>query len=629
MQRLTFAILALAAAAAAQDIYIPLGFANIGGPPNDNAAVARAKDNNLDGVIDATEVVAFATVLPTNSATGALFMTDGRMVVENGEPSFFFTDSEDGQVVRCVDANHNGVIEPNEANVFFRFGFSSAGAGLFAPDALGVYRDPTTNRTRAYVALDNSTASSLGYTRGIHRLVDLNDDGDAMDAGEQSLFVSGSMGLTVPGLAGSVTIVRDFWSQVRVLPGGKVVAWASGAAVNGVLIPGSNPPAYTYTVQPDMNCWYGFTDNNGVAAPEVWFNPSSLNGLAMHPDFDDPRGPTIATYPNWDIQVTGQPAQRRCFARFMDVVPAGGPAGEPIYYLSSSYNTQGTGDINLNGQPISGLTYRVVDSNFNQSIDAGELSLWCNISGQTYAAVPPVTFNSSQSGNPIANIIDRPWGFAASGDNIASFLYQNGGVYQACVSMQDVDNSGIVDQGEVTMPFYTPRGGSGYLPPFDQQLGPYLDDFLTVANGVMPGPFLAGLSVTGDGCYSPASGMKPVMDSWRGVPQVGNLAFEVGAIRAPALAPVFALVDFSLAAVPLPLNPLGLPAGCFGYLQSPLTVGLLVSDLRGTSRLNAPLPNNAAFLGVTFAFQFAIYDTLLTTPVPFVTTNALQLVIQP
>ena len=82
---------AACAAATAQDIILPLGFGSSGGPPATSYPVARAKDKNGDGFADASETVAFVTQMPSQAASGTHFMTDGRMVVENGEPAFYFT----------------------------------------------------------------------------------------------------------------------------------------------------------------------------------------------------------------------------------------------------------------------------------------------------------------------------------------------------------------------------------------------------------------------------------------------------------------------------------------------------------------------------------------------------------
>ncbi len=621
-------LLALASAAAAQDFVLPNGFANASGPPAANHPAARVKDANFDGIILPEEIHAFATVLPTQAPSGTNFMTDCQMVLENGEPVFYFTDSEDGQVVRCRDDNHNGVIDPSEAGVFFRFGLNNSGAGLFAPDAVGVYRDLATNTTRVYAALDSFNAT---YGRGIYRLVDLNGDGDAMDNGESGVFVSASLGLTVPGLSGPVSITRDFWSQVRVLPGGKVVAFASGAAVNGVLVPNSNPPVYDYSanIQPEMNCWYGFTDNNGVAVPEVFFNASTLNNLPMNPAFDDPRVPSTSAFPNWDIQVLAQTAQRRNFARWMDVVPNGGPSGEPVYYFAASYNTLGLGDININGQSIGGLVYRAVDSNNNQVIDAGELSLYCNVSAQTHAGVAPISFVNTVANLPVTQFVDRTWGFSADLSGGVHFIYANGGTHEAVISAIDTNSNGVIDQGELVMPYYTPTGPLGYLPPFEQALGPYFDDFQALPNLLLPGPFPAGVTPIGNGCVSPTSGKEVLMDAFFGGPTVGNASFEVASIRGVPSLPVFPVADFVLAPTPLNLGVFGLPPTCSSYLQSPITLNTVFADAAGVARQPVPIPTAPAFIGVSFALQFVIFDPLLTTAVPYLTTNALQITVQP
>ena len=625
MQRTLLALASLAAAATAQDFVFPLGFGNAGGPPANSYPAARAKDQNRDGVISSNEIYAFATALPTTASSGTSFMTDCRYVFENGEAAFYFTDSEDGQVLRCVDADHDGVIDPNEAVVFFRFGTNSAGAGLFAPDTLGVYRDTVANETRVYVALDNSAPSSLGFTKGIHRLVDRNGDGDALDANEQSLFVSGAMGLTVPGVSGPVTITRDFWRMVRVLPGGKVVAYAQGANVNGVLVPNTNPPVYNYTYQPEMNCWYGFTDTNGVATAEVWFNASILNDIPVHPSFDDPRAQTTSLFPNWDIQSASLPGRRNNYARFCDVVPNGGPNGEHVYYLASSYRTGTEGDINLNGQPISGLVYRVVDTDLDQVIDAGELSLYCNISNNTYAGMAPISF-LNQNQNVVTNFTGSTWGFSTASSGSVNILWENGGSNDGVLSLVDVNGNGVIDQGEAYMPYATP---SGYLPPFAQLLGPYFGHFAAVGDHLMPGPFGAGIEAIGDGCMSTTTGMKPVCDVWNGIPQLGNLQLEVGALRTIPNLPAFLMGDLVLAPQPLSLSIYGMAPACFSYLATPTSIGFVIADQNGVLRQTTAIPNVAGFLGVQLAFQFLILDPAATTPVSYITSNALRYTIQP
>ena len=109
------------------------------------------------------------------------FYTDVRYAIENGEPVFYFSESEEGRIVRGADANHDGVLQDPEVTEFYMFGTR------FAPDCIGAWRDSANNRTIVYVGMD---ATVSGQTlRGIWRLIDLNGDGDASDVGEAAPFV--------------------------------------------------------------------------------------------------------------------------------------------------------------------------------------------------------------------------------------------------------------------------------------------------------------------------------------------------------------------------------------------------------------------------------------------------------
>jgi hypothetical protein len=641
LQALTIALGSLAGTGTAQEYVLPLGFASNAGPPTDDVPVARLKDNNLDGSI--TPGIEMASFLnwfgsAANTRVGypspLNFMVDGVWVIENGEPAFYFTDTEEGRVIRCVDTNHNGFIDASEFTVFFDFGLSTSTSpttnsnGLFAPKSVAVWRDTVNNRSIVYAALDNSAPSTLGYTHGIYRLIDVNGNGTAMDAGVDyaAPFVNSTMGLTVPGRSGPVTITHDFWSKIRVAPGGKLLAYASGAAVT----------APAYTVQPEMNAWYGFTDNNGVATAEVWFNASSLNNLPMHPDFDDPRVPSTSLYPNWDIQDLGG-TNHRHFGGFLGIAPGAGPGGADVYVIGCTYNTAGLGDINLNGQHIAGLFYRVLDFNHDQHIDPGELSLLCNISGNTYNGVAPVSFVNPLNSLTVSALSGRQWGFDVAPDGSSHFSYVLGTTQTGFVAFRDNNLDFVVDNSEINVPAAVNQIGSPY--PFDQLLGPYLSSNPVLPDGLMPGPFATaaaptngtlGVTPFGDGCVLPSNHLKVVMDTWSGNPQIGNAAFKVGTIRMPPGQPAFLVADFNLAPTPVPLAAIGLAADCFGYLQNPTSIGFSLADAKGRAMLPVPIPGAPALTGLGIWFQSAALDlTNPLQPVPFYTTNALQLVIQP
>lgn len=616
----TFAVLVcVAGSAVAQDLWFPMGYANTAGPPNYNAPVARAKDANFDGVITIPDELTAGMLGGFPDGNGAMFVRDGSFVIENGEVAFYWSDTETGDVVRGQDLNHDGFLQQSELTEFFTFGRRTNNNFTGSPDTVAAYRDPVTNQTRVYVTLQAYAVSTLPAAPGIYRLVDLNGDGDAMDAGENSLFVGTSLGLTVPGNSGPVAIDSQFWDRLRVLPGGKLIAWADGVTLQ--------PP---YTVQPGMNAFYGFTDNNGVAVPEVWLNLSTLNDLPLHPDFAN------NTFPNMDIQRTGG-VERDHFVRFFDVVRPQSPGSPASYFIGSSCNAGY--DTNLNGQIVSGLFYRVFDVDNDQVVDPGELSLYANISGFAYSGVQPITVTDISNSTTIAQIggsTEQPWGMAASPDGALHFLFQrNGG---SVITMRDLDFSGVIDQGEAVMTFtLAGYGGTNWPYPFDSSTtapsssgtGPFWDGIVAAGDGLMPGPFPAGVMPVGDGCAAPTRGLQPVMDVFGGAPQVGNLGFRVGPIRAVPATPALLTVSFAAAPTPVPLGPVGLPAGCSLLLQNPVTAGFAFSDQLGRVPFAFGIPNNPQFIGSQILFQGAIFDAASTAPIQYYTSNAVQITIQP
>jgi hypothetical protein len=641
MHRFPAIVLLAAASAAAQDHIIPFGFsANTGGNGGTSSMpAARIKDNDLDGQISSvTELHSFLTTAfyaGTNAQGTVLpqicFMTDVRAVVVDGEYEFYFTDTEQGRIVRGVDKNHNGlldrgedangngVLDPGEdtnlngildteVNEFVFFGERTNQLNLLAPDTLAVYRDNTTGRTRVYVALDNNSDPTFGFVRGIYRCVDNNGDGDAKDPGETTLFVSSTLGLTVPGTGGPVALnVSDNWTQLRCLPGGKLIAYAQGNPINT-----GNP------IQPSMNAFYGFTDNNGTAVPEVWFNCSNLNSLPRHPDWVN------GTYPDWDASYgTGL----RNFARWVAVAPRGYLGAIPAYYIASSYNvvtppntSSNPGDMNLGGQHVAGLIYRVVDLNQNQVIDPGELTLYCNMSGQTYAGVAPVGF-TNHAATLITSLTDRTWGFDVSADGEVSFIYANG-VADGVVTMRDLNNNNVIDAGEAGM-VWAQTTTTGPL-----SASPFFTYFGALADGTLPGPFPTGITTSGSGCLVPSTGMRALMDSWGGPPQVGNLSFKIGSINGvPFTIAVWALGTGLIP--PVQLGPFGFPAGCTLDIDNGTIQGFGFTDAKGRTIFAAPLPPNNALIGLTATVQAGVIDLSVPVPLQYFTTNALVITIQP
>ncbi len=614
MQRLLPVSLLVAASVAAQDHIVSLGHASHHGANAQSHPAFRVKDSTLDGIASVPgELAAFLSKCLTvrNYSTGEpfpkCFYTDVQYTVENGELAFYFAESEEGRILRGVDQNHDGILQDAEVTEFWITPVT--GISVRMPDGVAVYRDAALNQTRVYVCGDAPT-----QTRGIWRLVDLNGDGDAMDAGEGAIFVNAAMNLTVPGTAGPVTLARDDWEQIRVTPQGLVIAYQNGNNVNQDPITGSYPvPA----ANADAFAFFAFTDNNGTAVPEVFFNASMLNNLPLHPDF------AANLFPPMDQQTA--PTVRANNLRFLEVAPGQGPLGEDVFYLMIKRQQNRGADQNINGQVISGLVLRAVDVNRNNRIDAGELRVWGNLTAAPVNGVPAVDFTNLANAVVVPQLAGDTYTAGLSPDGAFSFTYDNT-AQKAIVTMRDANNNGTIDQGECNMVYYTPQQPT-FPFPFHASFGPFIMGQVSLPDGLLPGPFPAGVSTVGDGCTAPFRGLRPVMDVWGGAPTVGNAGFQVGVIRSIPMVPSFLVADFTFAAAPMPLAPLGLP-GCFSYLQNPVTSGFALADAKGRTMFGLGIPNNAVLVGLTLGLQCASFDPTNPNVVPYYTSNAIAVTVQ-
>lgn len=607
------ASLAAQGPAPVQDHLLCVGFAGEQGPsgnPPVSYPVARYKDNNLDGVIDPiTELHAFLKKeFTTNGANGA-FMTEFRYVVEDGELAFYFTDSGDGIVMRGQDLNHNGLLEDTEVTRFKLFGPGSGTGSLFAPEGLAVHRDTANNRTIVYVGLDSGSA-----VRGIWRLVDQNGDGDAEDTGEAAKFVDGTKGLTVPGKTGPVTIQSDWWQKLLTTPTGRLIAYNNG------------PTSLSTARNPDMFCWYLFTDTNGTASAEVWFNPSTLNGIATHPDF------TVGgRFPNWDIVLpTATPPRHPAWNDVSRVAldRRGLFPGFDVYYVMAGYrNGAGFGDANLDtpSVPVSGLIYRIVDRNFNERIDQGELDLHANISNRAVAGVAPFTYVDRNTTNTVLVLSDVIADIAAANGEL--YLTWLGKPRNVCtIAMKDANANGTIETGEAFQFYVTPGAGGSYPPPFQALNGPYINagGAGPIARGLLPGPFPAGLAPEGTGCAG-SNGLRILVETFGGEAKVGSASLQLGMVRGAANAPAAMWIGATRRNDDL--TAIGMPR-CTLYTEIAVLQNT-TTDADGLARFPLPIPNNPSLAGVTFYSQWAVVDAALTGRLPVVTSNVLKVAIQP
>jgi len=598
------ALFLTSAALAQQDHLIGVGFAKSSGPPVDSYPVARVRDLDGDGVITApAELTAFLKKsYNVANATGS-YITDWQVVPENGELAFYFADTGDGAIVRGVDANHNGLLEDAETTLFYKFNTTTS-TDSFAPDSLALRR--ANGQTIVYVALDGSSA------KGIWRLVDGNSNGNATDPGEANLFVGASKGLTVAGKSGPVALTSDRWQRIRVTPSGKVLAYNSGPYLTTGRGGG--------TQNPDMFCWYSFTDNAGVASATVLFNPSKINGVATHPDFD-----TNGKFPLWDVKA-GVSASYPTWnnVTLLELDTKANP-GFTTYYFGATYQDRITATLtgaNVNAQNVCGLFYRWLDSNNNDTIDGNEIQLYANISNTTYNSVPPCTFTDRNTAGAITTLSTISHDIGAA-DGFLYLSYENG-VNDCIFAMKDANNDGVIQSNETTQPWFTPGGSNTFPFPYSTQFGPYTQCAHPLPMAQMPGPFANGILPEGDGCPS-TSGLMPLCDALGGEPKVGSNDFTFAVVR--GMPNSQSLLILGTTQTNLSLSSINMP-GCFLLTDLAFSV-ILPTDAFGASQLKTGVPNNPGLVGAFLYSQWAIVDLKAVGVLPVFTSNRLKVTIQP
>lgn len=605
MSRFAPLVLVLAGAAMAQqDHLIGVGFATSGGPPTNSYPFARVRDLDGDGVITVpNEITAFLKKSYNVANSSGSFMTDWRAVPENGELAFYFADTGDGAIVRGVDANHNGTIEDAETTLFYKFNTSTSNLS-FAPDSLAVRR--VGNQTIVYVALD-------GASKGIWRLVDGNNNGNATDPGEANLFVGASKGLTVAGTSGPVALTSDRWQRIRVSPSGKIFAYNAGP----YLATGRDGG----TQNPDEFCWYAFTDNNGTASAAVLFNPSKINGIPTHPDFDiggkfplwDTKTGVSASYPTWN-NVT-----------FLELDTSANP-GVATWYFGASYQDRLTTTLNganVNGQNIAGLFYRWLDANNNDTVDPNEIQLFCNVTNATYNGVAPCSFTDRNTSAAITNLTTIIHDIGAT-NGFLYFGYENG-VNDCIFAAKDANNDGVIQTSETSQPWFTPGGTNSFPYPYMTQLGPYTQCTHPLPFAQMPGPFLNGVSPEGDGCTAPTSGLMPCADALGGEPKVGSTDFTFAVVR--GVPNSLSLLILGTTQLNLHLVTLNMP-GCYLLTDTAFTT-VLPTDAYGATQVKTGVPNNPGLVGAVLYSQWGIVDQAAQGVLPVFMSNRLKVTIQP
>ncbi|MBK8977710.1 MAG: hypothetical protein IPM29_17525 [Planctomycetes bacterium] len=585
---------------ASQDYMILCGFADSGGPsgPTGNSyPISRQRDLNGDGMLSEGTEETFAFLRTSYVTAGAVsYISDMKWVREGASYAFYIADSSEGHITRGVDTNNNGVLDPSEVTLFFDF------QSGFSPDGITAWRNQSAAnpQTIVYVAQDDS-ASPFG--RGIHRLVDLNGDGDAMDAGEQTVFVGAGSNLSVPNRAGTGTtaLVSHLWEQVHTLDNGTVIAYSRGSTT------------VTTANSPDQFAWYAFTDNNGVATASVFFNPSQINDVPTYPDFD-----VNGAFPQWDGVASSTAGTKP--VGLVEFFAAAKPSGfgPREYFFGAGYNS-GFIFTNPGGVAIHGLFYKWADADGDYRIDNGEISLFANFSGQPVAGVQPLSYTIG--GSPVSDLNDRVFSMKAVDGGLHVCWGATAPANKHVFAMEDLNSNGVVETGEARETWTWARAG-GHV--WNTTFGPFIKDWTAFDDGFMPGPFPTGYVPYGQGCSHPITKLAPVCGAYGGRPVVGG-SFALAVERVPPGS--FSYAIFGVGQTSTPLPPTVAPAGCNLLIALPsVASSAIVAGANGVARLPLTLANDPQLVGVQVQLQWVTF--VPPAPGSLATSNGMTITLQ-
>ncbi|MFT5081193.1 MAG: hypothetical protein ACI9C2_002251 [Gammaproteobacteria bacterium] len=502
---------------------------------------------------------------------------------ESGTSVAYWVDRKTTAIYRGTDVNNNGLIDIGEETLFRDTGTLDDPNADFFEGGLTFANDGS-------IWYSTNWNSSTPHT-GVYRLMDLNADGDAADAGELQAMAEFGNGLTTTPSSGTpVTVDMEAFTRLTNYNGG-IVGW-TGTSGN---------------FDEDF-CLYSFEDLNSdgdvqdAGETKVFLNPSGRNvGLDMNVDF---AGGVLRSQEAWDQGVAPIVQSGWNRFRFVTTLVEG---GKDIVYIASDASDNSFFGFNQAGEGLNGLIYRCEDLNLDgDAQDAGEVTLYFD--------------GSSTSGG---NLFPKLVGMAGHGSSIyVAPLLTSATVWR----LEDLNGDGdAMDAGEV---FNGIGGGlwdadtygishGDYPVPFDPVGLNYFSFVRQIGicdAGLWSIPS-TGFVTSGTGCslYGPDL---PVITA-SGAPQIGTANFVTQVSNAPANMPAVLTIGFNSASwlgLPLPfdLTAFGY-SGCTLYhnwVRQEISATVGSGALGGVGTQVLPIPNLPGLVGIDVHLQWAILNVI-------------------
>lgn len=349
-----FVLVALAGPALAQSVTVDLLTYNgtPGSQPSD-FGINRLFDGDDDGVFQTTVLERISFGFDQQSLVN--YVEDMCFHADPGPTAAVYAVAGDN-VIRMEDLNDDG--DCNDAGEITVWVDTRAafGVGNTSPDSLDFAPG-----SHALFVTDDIWTGGPAFPSGIHRYEDLNNDGDAQDAGEATLWLDGTLTHTLAESGGPVTIGLTDFEAVMVASNGTVIGFEQQARALIALM--------------DLN-----SDGDAQDPGEAWnfcnlVNNLAVNGLDVNADV------LSLTLKEGGCPSTSGPGMYTSL-EILDVGYGDGPGGRDVFWMVTTVSPNTC-------TPAAALVYRGVDLDDDGDInDAGEVTLFYEGPNSPHSYVP-------------------------------------------------------------------------------------------------------------------------------------------------------------------------------------------------------------------------------------------------